>query len=91
MKRLVRAIANHLQNVNFTVWHCGERSTDASNGVDCLGSVEHLKLSFFLGNSFFHAILYMHMPCHSGKIFCLENRAFLSYPPLVGEAFCYKV
>ena len=69
MKRLVGAVSHHLQNVNFTIWHGSERGTNTRNSVDCLSSVEHLKTSFVLGNSFFHAILYMHMPCHSGKNF----------------------
>lgn len=69
MKRLVRAIANHLVQPDITVWRYFKSGTDIVHYVDCLDTLEHLQLSFVVGNSFFHAILYMHMPCHSGKIF----------------------
>ena len=54
MKRLVRAIANHLVKPDITVWRYFKRGTNAVHHVDCLDLVEHLehlKLSFFL--SFF--------------------------------------
>ena len=57
MKRLVRAIANHLVNPNFTVWCYFKRSTNARHGVDGLDLIEHLehlKLSFILGYFIFH-------------------------------------
>ena len=72
MKRLVRTIANHLVNPDIAIGRYFERGTDIVHYVDCLDLIEHLehlKLSFVVGNSFFHAILYMHFPCHSGKIF----------------------
>ena len=54
MKRLVRAIANHLVNPDFTVGHHFKRSPDTLHGVDGLDFAEHLKLSFILGYFVFH-------------------------------------
>jgi len=54
MKRLVRAIANHLVNPNFTVWCYFKRSPNILDSVDGLDFAEHLKLSFILGYFIFH-------------------------------------
>ena len=54
MKRLVRAVANHLVNPDITVWCYFKRGTDAVHYVDCLDTLEHLKLSFILGYFIFH-------------------------------------
>ena len=54
MKCLVRAVANHLVKPDITVWRHFKSGTDIVHYVDCLDTLEHLKLSFILGYFIFH-------------------------------------